>query len=251
MGTTGLGFFTPLLVFVLTVLFTLGVIFRRQGKEAMKQHWKQTAAVTTGITLCVMLVVYGPIFSWRVVTTVYSDHQGLISNISNLKDENDKLKERNKELDSKNKQLEDENRKVKDKIGPGRVPKGNSSETALQPLPPPVQDMRIVSQDWIPSTNPQFRYELKVVVQTNVPIHPVSIAFVCDNEISEGSVAFAGDQGEMFVKVRSGVLVANKKVYLASFEEPTFTPEKNMVVLLFSTEPIKVTSFQPVPFRFP
>jgi hypothetical protein len=57
MGTTGLGFFGPLVVFVLTISAALGVIAWAQGKDAMKQHWKQTAAITTDVTICVMLVV--------------------------------------------------------------------------------------------------------------------------------------------------------------------------------------------------
>jgi hypothetical protein len=121
MGTTGLGFFTPLVVFVLTVLATLGVIVWKQGKDAMKQHWKQSAAITTGVTLAVMLVVYSPIFLWNVVKTVYSDHEGLTVENTHLMAENSQTAKRNSELDSKNRQLDGENKTLKGEKGVGRV----------------------------------------------------------------------------------------------------------------------------------
>jgi hypothetical protein len=125
------------------------------------------------------------------------------------------------------------------------------SPAPSQPTPPPIQSIRIVSQDWVPSTDPAFPYQLKVVVQTNVVIQPVSMVFECSEVVERGAVAFSGDEFEMFVKTRSGVLVDNKKIYLASFESPAFVPEKPMVVTLWSKGPIKVGRFGLVPFRFP
>jgi len=84
MGTTGLGFLTPVVVFLLTVVVTLLVIAAQRGTDAMKDHWKETAALTVGATLCVMLLVYGPIFGWSVIRTVYSDHENLASRVTQL-----------------------------------------------------------------------------------------------------------------------------------------------------------------------
>jgi hypothetical protein len=123
MGTTGLGFFTPFVVFMLTVGATLVFILWAQGKDAMRLHWRQTAAVTSAVTLSVMLVVYGPIFLWNVVKTVYGDHGNLVLQNSGLKEQNDKLAIKNGEVDSKNKQLEDENKTLKGKGGKERIVK--------------------------------------------------------------------------------------------------------------------------------
>jgi hypothetical protein len=84
-----------------------------------------------------------------------------------------------------------------------------------------------------------------------VVIQPVSIVFECSEVIEHGAVAFSGDEVEMFIKTRSGVLVNNNKMYLASFESPPFVPEKPMIVTLWSKGPIKVGRFGQVPFRFP
>ena len=208
----------------------------------MRAHWKENAALTTVVTLAVMIVFYGPIFGWNVIKTVYNDHQDLVTANRSMVDP----KSRDEEIVALRKQVE-ELRTSRGRMQTAKMQDNQSRATP--PLPPPIQDMRIVSQEWVPSTNPKFTYQLKVVVQTNVRIQPVSIVFICNNEIADGGVWFAGDQGVMFTMVRNGVLIANRKAYLASFDQPAFTPEKNMIVTLFSNEPIKVQSFQQVPFR--
>ena len=247
MGTTGLGFFTPVLVFALTVILTLVVIFLRDGKEKMKEHWQETAAIASIATVAVMLIVYGPIFAWNIVKTVYVDHQDLVNKDKELLAKNSTLVDpasRDNQIASLKQQLETALRKEP----PHR---SSSASSEAPPLPPPIRDARIVSQEWVPSTNPKYKYELRVLVQTNVVIQPVSIVFECNALVEDGSVWFAGDAAEAFSKVRSGVILSNRKDYLASFEQPAFTPEKNMIVTLFSNEPIKVISFGEIPFRWP
>ena len=135
-----------------------------------------------------------------------------------------------------------------------------SPEPLPQTKPPQDQDVRepavvarvsIVSQERIPSFDKDFPFGWKVVVQTNVVIQPVSIIFRCDGEIGKGEVEFAGDAGSMFFKVRSGVILDQRDMFLASFESPAFTPEKAMLVMLVSKTPIKVVEFFQTPFRFP
>jgi hypothetical protein len=91
MGTTGLGFFTPVLVFALTVIVTLLVIFFREGREKMIQHWRETAGITVVVTVLVMLVVYVPIFTWNVVKTVYRDHADLVSENREIRRQSSRL----------------------------------------------------------------------------------------------------------------------------------------------------------------
>ncbi len=117
--------------------------------------------------------------------------------------------------------------------------------------PAVVAKVSIVSQERIPSYDKNFPFGLKVVVQTNVVIQPVSIVFRCDGEIGKGEVEFAGDAGSIFTKIRSGVLLESQDRFLASFENPAFAPEKAMLVMLFSKTPIKVIEFFQTPFQFP
>lgn len=111
--------------------------------------------------------------------------------------------------------------------------------------------VRIVSQERIPSFDKNFPFGWKVVVQTNVVIQPASIVFRCDGEVGKGEVEFAGDAGSMFTKIRSGVLLERRDMFLASFESPAFTPERAMVVMLLSKTPIRVVEFFQAPFSFP
>jgi hypothetical protein len=92
MGTTGLGFFTPLVVLGLSVILTLIFIFFRDGKKKMKEHWEQTALVTTIVTLAVMMAVYSPILCWNLIKRVYSDHYDLSAVYVRLVKENKGLK---------------------------------------------------------------------------------------------------------------------------------------------------------------
>jgi hypothetical protein len=78
MGTTGLGFLAPLLIFLLTSIATLAVIAVVEGKDAMITHWKKNAAIATIVPLVIMFIVYGFIFGWSVVNVVYQGHQSLV-----------------------------------------------------------------------------------------------------------------------------------------------------------------------------
>jgi hypothetical protein len=119
-------------------------------------------------------------------------------------------------------------------------------QSPLSGTPPPIQDIRIVSQDWISSTNPKFKYELKVIVQTNVVVEPVSFIFVCNAELGYGTWEMPGGPG--FSMVDWSQVLGNKSAYRMAFRSPAWSPENNIVVYLFSNSPIRVTSFERAPF---
>ena len=131
---------------------------------------------------------------------------------------------------------------------------GNNYQPTITPpsqtSPPPVQDIRIVSQNYVSSDDQSAPYKLRVVLQTNVVIQPVSFVFECSEDIEKGNVFFSGDSAVMFVKTRSGVILEHKNAFLASFESPAFTPEKPMILTLYSQKPIKVVRFGQIPFTF-
>jgi hypothetical protein len=83
-GTTGPGFFSPVIVSILCVLGTLLCIRFLQGREAMLKHWSENAAITALVTIVVLLVVYGPQFAWQLVRTIYDDHQSLVAQVKKL-----------------------------------------------------------------------------------------------------------------------------------------------------------------------
>jgi hypothetical protein len=100
MGTTGPGFLTPIILSFFAIIITLLVIGARQGREAMRNHWQENAATTLLVTLTVLLLVYGPIYTWKVAETVYKDHQELIATRDSLRSENGILKKKSDDDDS-------------------------------------------------------------------------------------------------------------------------------------------------------
>jgi hypothetical protein len=136
---------------------------------------------------------------------------------------------------------------------PLKPPQSPKQEPKPEQEPAPtVETIRVVSQESVPSDNPELPYGLKVVVQTNVAIQPVSIVFEFTGAVGKGSVSFGGEEFIMFIKERSGPLIQYPNMFLASFESPSFGPEKAMVITVDSKERIQATGrFQKVPFRFP
>jgi hypothetical protein len=156
MGTTGLGFITPVLVFALTIIVTLFVIYFREGRDAMRQHWKETAAITATVTLGVMLLVYGPILFWNVVKTTYDDHESLV-------EKNKELLDKNKELAAKNKALEPEHttappRGAKHQLG-GQQPNSGAQPPqypSSAPMPAITGEPSEAAEDFITKSFSEF-----------------------------------------------------------------------------------------------
>lgn len=125
-------------------------------------------------------------------------------------------------------------------------------QSALEQAPPTIAQLRVVSQESVVSDRSEFPYAQKVVIQTNVRIQPVSIVFEFTAPVAEGKVWFGGEQGIVFIKVRSGPLLANPKLFIASFESPAFEPDKAMIITVYAKQPIQATGrWQQVPFTFP
>lgn len=117
---------------------------------------------------------------------------------------------------------------------------------------PNVLELRVVSQESIVSDKPELPFAERVVVQTNVRIQPVSIVFEFTAPIGAGNVWFGGEQGVIFIKVRTGPLIHDPHFFIASFESPGFEPDKAMIITVYSKEPIQATGrWQQTPFIFP
>jgi hypothetical protein len=115
--------------------------------------------------------------------------------------------------------------------------------------PPPIIDVRLVSQEQINSPLPQFPWALKVVLQTNVAIQPVSFLFECNGEIGQGEVSFGADEGLVSQWDRSGIVIGFPNRYLVSFASPGFYPDKPMILHLYSKSKISVVRWGQIPYR--
>jgi predicted dithiol-disulfide oxidoreductase (DUF899 family) len=104
-----------------------------------------------------------------------------------------------------------------------------------------------VSQEWVSSTDSKFQYDLKVIVQTNITIQPVSFVFQFDQPISIGRWSFA-DGGPPMIAEDWCQVQGNPHYYLFAFRSPAFTPEQNVILHFFSNNPIHVMEFFQRPF---
>jgi hypothetical protein len=107
LGTTGLGWWVQGIIwFAATEIVTYLVIWGMRGKIAMKTHAAENFRIGFYIWLIVMVCVYGPIFGWKVVKTVYNDHIELVSANEKLVAENGTLIDEGRAKDARIKQLE-------------------------------------------------------------------------------------------------------------------------------------------------
>jgi hypothetical protein len=116
----------------------------------------------------------------------------------------------------------------------------SSPEPNTSPVPgvqvpvPTVENTRLVQRSTT-SDKSDLPYGLQVIVQSNVAIQPVAIAFECDGEVGDFNFFIAGQTVYMnFWKRISG------KIAELKFSFPPLTPENSLVVTLFSKKQIRV-----------
>lgn len=81
LGTTWFGIIVSCGFLVASFVATLIVVYRRNGREAMLARWSQKAKVALPVTFLCGLAIYGPLFLWQTVTTVFSDHTEALNRI--------------------------------------------------------------------------------------------------------------------------------------------------------------------------
>jgi hypothetical protein len=79
LGSSTLGFLSPFLVAISSVVIFGAVAYRRSGWAALMDHFKQTMGIAAAVALGAEIIIYAPIFFWNVTKTVYLDHAGLVA----------------------------------------------------------------------------------------------------------------------------------------------------------------------------
>ena len=107
---------------------------------------------------------------------------------------------------------------------------------------PQVAHVRLASQEQVVSVQEGFPYGLRVVLQTDEKIQPFSIRLKCTGAIGE---VIAGPQGGGPVRATQGFLEGRSdEWYVFTMEDPAFTPDKSMIITIFSKTSIRVESFE-------
>ena len=114
-------------------------------------------------------------------------------------------------------------------------------ENARQPIitpqvrPPQLEGLRFTEKQ-ISSPHVGAPYGLSVTIQTDTTMQPTRLRVECDGVISRGNFSFSG--GSVTMMRTSGVLQNQPNVFELSFEFPPFTPERPIIVTLFSARTI-------------
>ena len=109
-----------------------------------------------------------------------------------------------------------------------------SSPTVNNYGPPPLE-IRWTDRSVTPDRS-GFAYEKEVLVSVNTGYTPVSLAVLCDSEISEIMPALST------MDMRTGI--SNKTVGLISFRSPTITADEPLIVRIYAQNPFNVTAVQ-------
>jgi hypothetical protein len=83
-GTTNLGFISVYTVPIYSAITAGLLILAVRGKSAMIQHWKQSLGIVFGAAVFGNVLWFGPIFAWNIITTVYTDHEALVSMVPRI-----------------------------------------------------------------------------------------------------------------------------------------------------------------------
>jgi hypothetical protein len=94
LGTSVIGFVTVLLDSIASLGVTLYRVLRKQGIEAVRQHWRDTAKIALQTVGWVTLIIYGPILLYSVGRAVYEDHSYLVGKIAETKKDRDTIQRR-------------------------------------------------------------------------------------------------------------------------------------------------------------
>ncbi len=118
-----------------------------------------------------------------------------------------------------------------------------SSQQRQSQLPPAVVEHVRIVQRRAASSDPNAKYGLQVVMQTDVTMQPVAFRIECDQEITDGKAFIVGEGA--YTMYATG-FSADHKAFLFSFHTPPFTPDSSLVVALQSKYDIRVTKIEKI-----
>ena len=121
-----------------------------------------------------------------------------------------------------------------------KIPASVSSFDSL-----PVKKL-LFTQEPTNSTRDDAPYAVKVVIQTNVTIKPVSIVVKCDSEATSGDFRMAGTY--TFINSGYGYTDDDKRNFWFHFNDE-FKPETPITALIMSAHPIKALAVMEVPYH--
>ena len=234
LGTTFLGKLYEVAVIGLSLWYGFRETKNMTRKEVLSGFCRSLKAIG---------VVFAVFFCLSFAITTYDEHMNLVTANLSLKSANDRFKRDNEHLRS-DRDYWKEKAEYK--------PAAKRTVSAAPQLPPSevplLANIRIASQRRVVSDDPDYPFALEVAVQTTQTIEPVAFLFKCSGDVGKGKGSIGPGA---YTKTDRGGIADHPNWYAIEWETPAFTPDKVMVVTLFSKTAITVQSFERFEYRWP
>ena len=137
-----------------------------------------------------------------------------------------------------------------DRAGKGEQPKIAAAPDHDQPL---VADVRIAEQKRILSTNRRLPYGLEVVIQTDEVISPVAFRYTFSGAVGYVSAIPGGviTQYQEGFPIADGFPNGKPDTFVSEWQQPVFSPDRPIVLTVFSLEPVKLLNVEKIAYVFP
>jgi hypothetical protein len=123
---------------------------------------------------------------------------------------------------------------------------GNNNKADVNCGPQPVE-IKYAVLDVVPPQDKPFKYEKQVTVMVNAAYTPVSLGVVCNAEIEAVDARMEG--ASIRINERKGI-DDTKKVAFAYFEGSPVTPDKPVVIDVWSNQPFSVLEVKQAKIEF-
>jgi hypothetical protein len=211
-------------------------VIKAQGKKILI-----AGAFTVGIPVIILIAA----FLFAIPDLIYEDHQQLIGELAKLRYANSKLVDpttRDAQITDLKVQIA-ELKKIKPRAVTVALVAAAPVQTTL--TEPTFGTVTIASQENVASEDVAFKYKLKVVIQTTKSVEPVDLILRCTGEIGK----LAGGPSISLMDYTQIQPDDHTRVLLA-FQSPAFTPERAIVLYLYSLSMSRVLSLEQGPSLF-
>lgn len=225
------------IVGIVAFLLTELLLYVSTPKEERRKRLLSNLLIGFAVTV----FVYGTLFVWSTIQTIYDDHHDSGGRWRTVVKEKDRLKEQLEERDKYIKELE--GRKCptcSSKVSSHSAPPSAN----LGPPPLTVEDLKLFyeAENSIHADAP---YALNVTIQTSVPIDPLRFAIHCTTTVKYVETNHPADMGMWYGSVEPyrndpTTVIAN----MAGQGKAPVRPDLPLVLHIYSSAPIGIKSFE-------
>ncbi|HMF75372.1 MAG TPA: hypothetical protein VK604_06880 [Bryobacteraceae bacterium] len=242
-GSSTLGLVSNWIYTLLVFGITLLIIWSSHGWKAVMQHWQKEIVTALRVAIVVSLLVYGPVFVWQAIKTVFNDHAQLIAANAKLRLVNSALvdpKTRDGEIFRLKQEIAD--------LRKGRSPIPTQYPSAQSPPQDPLAIIRIASQKQVASADADLPYGLEIVLTTSKDISPTAMKIIFSGPVGR---MYGHPPGQIYSEAQGGILASDRRAILVQWQSPPFSVTEPVVITVYSKSHVDPQKVESLPFNFP